>query len=71
VLERLREIGLNIDMLKSEFYVTEVKYLGLIITPEGVKMDPAKVQEILNWEMPKHGKDICAIRRFLGFVNFY
>ena len=34
VLARLREMGLNIDVLKSEFYVTEVKYLGLIITPK-------------------------------------
>ena len=43
VLTRLREMGLNIDVFKSKFYITEIKYLSLIITPEGVKMDSKKV----------------------------
>ena len=47
VLTRLREMKLNIDVLKFKFYVTEIKYLSLIITSEGVKMDSKKIQEIL------------------------
>ena len=58
-------------MFKSKFYVTKVKYLGLIITLEEVKMNPKKIQEILQWKMSKYGKDVRTIRRFLGFVNFY
>ena len=70
VLQRLRDIGLNADIDKCEFFVEEVKYLGLIITTSGIKMDPAKVEAIKNWETPRNG-DIKAVRRFLGFVNFY
>lgn len=70
VLERLRNMGIYVDILKSEFFKTEVKYLGLIIAPDGVKMDPKKVEIIKNWPKPKNG-DVRAVRRFIGFVNFY
>jgi hypothetical protein len=46
VLEKLREAGLPVDIDKCEFYVQEVKYLGLIITPDRLKMDPVKVEAI-------------------------
>lgn len=68
ILQRLRKAGLHADIDKSEFEVQEVKYLGLIITTEGIRMDPAKVLTILNWATPRSVKDILA---FLGFANFY
>ena len=71
VLSRLREMGLRLDILKCEFHVTEVKFLGLVVTPDGVKMDPKKVAQIKSWTKPKNGKDLKGIRGFLGFVNFY
>ena len=68
VLLKLRAAGLPVDIDKCEFHVQEVKYLGLIITPEGLKMDPVKVEAITHWEAPKSVKDI---QSFLGFANFY
>ena len=68
VLERLRRAGLFLDIDKSEFFVTSVKYLGLIITTDGVRMDPKKIEAILNWKSPKNIRDVQA---FLGFANFY
>jgi len=68
VLQRLRELGLRADIKKYEFNVTEVKFLGLIITEGGVKIDLSKVSTILEWETPK---DIKGYRRFIGFVNYY
>ena len=68
VLERLQKAGLYLDIKKCEFFATEVKYLGLIITTEGVKMDPAKIDAIVNWPTPRNLKDVQA---FLGFANFY
>jgi transposase InsO family protein len=68
VLQRLRERGLQLDIDKCEFDVKEVKYLGLIISTDGVKMDPEKLEAIENWETPRSAADIQA---FLGFANFY
>ena len=48
VLEKLRKAGLYLDIKKCEFKVKIVKYLGLIITNEGIKMDPAKMEIIQN-----------------------
>ena len=43
VLSKLRDTGLQIDLKKCDFHVTKTKFLGLIVTTEGMKMDPAKV----------------------------
>ena len=68
VLERLIEFGLQVDISKCEFETQEVKYLGLIISTSGIKMDPAKVACIQEWPQPRSVTDI---QRFLGFCNFY
>ena len=68
VLEALKEAGLQLDIDKSEFHKSEVVYLGYTISTSGIKMDPAKVQAVLDWEAPKNVKDV---RAFLGFANFY
>jgi hypothetical protein len=47
-------------------YKTE--YLGYIIAPEGISMDPEKVRAIKEWKEPIN---IKAIQSFLGFANFY
>jgi len=49
VLQRLRDAGLYINLKKCEFLVIEVKYLRLIITIKGVRMDPKKVCIIMEW----------------------
>ncbi|OCK87673.1 uncharacterized protein K441DRAFT_593109, partial [Cenococcum geophilum 1.58] len=43
---RLKNVGLYINLKKYEFLVIEVKYLKLIITTKGVRMDPKKVRII-------------------------
>ena len=68
VVQRLNEAGLQIDVTKCDFETTRVKYLGLIITPAGIQMDPAKVTTIRNWKEPLRVREL---QRFLGFANFY
>jgi hypothetical protein len=68
VLAALREANLFLDIKKCEFHVKQVKYLGLVITTEGIKMDEEKVDAIRNWPQPRNLKDVQA---FLGFCNFY
>jgi Reverse transcriptase (RNA-dependent DNA polymerase) len=48
VLEATRKAGLQLDIEKCEFHVSEVTYLGLIISTEGIRMDPYKVEAVLN-----------------------
>ncbi|MBW0522688.1 hypothetical protein O181_062403, partial [Austropuccinia psidii MF-1] len=45
-----------------------VEYLGYVVSSEGLKMEQAKVQQILNWPPPRNLK---ALQSFLGFANFY
>lgn len=68
VLRKLQQAGLYLDINKCQFHVQEVKYLGLIITTDGLKMDPQKIDTIVNWKAPRCVKDVQA---FLGFANFY
>ena len=68
MLERLRVIELQVNIEKCEFIVTEVKYLGLIITTQGIKMDPDKDSAVLEWHVSITVKDV---QSFLGFANFY
>lgn len=68
VLERLRKHNLHAKPEKCSFHTTEVEYLGVIITPEGVQMDPSKIKTILDWPTPSTVKQL---QSFLGFANFY
>jgi hypothetical protein len=68
VLERLQKAELYLKLSKCEFHKEEVGFLGYIIGPNGVKMDPAKVSAITTWPTPKSVHDICV---FLGLANFY
>ena len=48
VLEALSKVGLHLKAEKYEFHKTEVKYLGLIISADGVKMDLKKVKAVVE-----------------------
>jgi hypothetical protein len=48
VLNALKEAELQLDIDKCEFYKTEVVYLSYVIGTNGVRMDPGKVQAILD-----------------------
>jgi hypothetical protein len=68
VLERLREAKLYLKPSKCEFHKEEVSFLGYVIGPNGVQMDPSKLAAITSWPIPKSVRDI---RVFLGLANFY
>jgi len=48
VLKRLRAAGLQVDIEKCEFSVIEIKYLSLIITTHEIKMNPEKINAVMN-----------------------
>ena len=68
VLKRLDKAGLSINAKKSHWHKTEVDFLGYIVSAEGIKMSPKKVQAIQEWPVPKKIKHV---QEFLGFANFY
>lgn len=68
VLQRLREYQLYLKAEKCEFHQSTVSFLGYVISAEGVRMEPGKVDAVANWAEPKTVKEL---QRFLGFANFY
>ncbi|KAJ1598572.1 hypothetical protein NDA14_003994 [Ustilago hordei] len=68
VLTRLRSNRLFAKLSKCEFHTKTVEFLGYIIKPTGIEMDPEKVCTVKEWPMPESIHDI---QRFLGFANFY
>ena len=68
VLQCLREAGLQVDIKKTEYHVTRTKYLGFIISTQGLEVDPEKVSTITNWQLPNSVK---GVQSFLSFCNFY
>ena len=53
VLARLREHKLYAKFSKCEFWLDWVQFLGHVLTPDGISVDPSKVQDVLNWKSPK------------------
>jgi Reverse transcriptase (RNA-dependent DNA polymerase) len=68
VLQKLKENDLFLKVEKRTFDAIEIEFLRLIISPDGIKMDPIKVEAIMSWPTPKWVKDVQA---FLGLANFY
>jgi hypothetical protein len=69
VLRRLYKAGLKLDIEKSEFASSEIKYLGFIISAgEGIKINSGKITAIKKWEA---STIIKGVRSFIRFSNFY
>lgn len=53
---------------KCEFGLDEVRFLGHVISKEGVVEDPSKVEDVLGWPRPT---SVHEIRSFLGLTWYY
>jgi len=68
VIKRMEENDLYVKLEKCKWKVREVGFLGVIIGPEGIKMEKKKVKGVLEWPTPKCVKDM---QKFLGLANYY
>ena len=68
ILKRLQENDLYLKPEKCVWKVKEVGVLGVVIGPEGVKMEEDKVKGILEWPVPQNVKDV---QSFMGLANYY
>ncbi|KAF0892149.1 hypothetical protein E2562_013512 [Oryza meyeriana var. granulata] len=64
----LRHQRLFVKHSKCAFGVASISYLGHVISEAGVAMDPAKVQAIHDWPVPRSAR---AVRGFLGLAGYY
>ena len=68
VLQTLREHQLYAKFSKCEFWFTEVRFLGHVVSASGVSIDPEKVEVVMSWERLK---SVFEIRSFLRFAGYY
>jgi hypothetical protein len=68
VLQVLEDNDLYLNTEKCEFEKRKIAYLGFVIEPGKISMDPKKLAGISDWPQPKN---LCQVRSFLGFGNFY
>jgi hypothetical protein len=68
VFERFRDARLKLNPGKCHLLQREVKYLGHIVSPEGISTDPEKLKAVREWPAPK---DKHEVRSFLGLCTYY
>ena len=68
ILRRLEENNLYIKPEKCVWKVRKIRFLGVVIGPNGIEIEKEKVNGVLSWPQPKNVKDI---RKFLGLANYY
>ena len=68
VLARLRECKLKVSADKCFFFQRRVKFLGHVISDQGIETDPEKINKIKNWPIPSNPDEL---RSFLAFAGYY
>ena len=68
VLHTPREKKLYVKLSKCDFWLKEVSFLGHIVSLEGIRVDPTKIEAIVNWKPPRN---VTEVRSFLGLAGYY
>ena len=62
-MQTLRKNQLFAKLSKCDFWLKEVSYLGHIVFAEGIRVDPVKIEAVMNWKRPRSNRG----EKFLGF----
>ena len=68
VLGELRKHGLFANLKKCRFHQEEVRFLGYVVSSQGIRMEEERIDAVKAWPEPKSIRDIQV---FIGFANFY
>ena len=68
MLQKLREHKLYAKFSKCEFWLTEVSFLGHILSHNGISVDPSKIKDVVEWVTPTTVKEVWG---FLGLAGYY
>ena len=71
ILNKLRKNNLFLKPEKCFFEQTEMKFLGVILGPGTIRMDPTKFKGIVDWSPPRTVKGVRAFLRFTGFYRYF
>jgi hypothetical protein len=68
VFQWFREAHLKLNLEKCQLFQKEVRYLGHIVSPEGITTDPEKLEAVREWPTPRNKHEV---RSFLGLCTYY
>ena len=68
VLQTLREKKLYVKLSKCDFWLKEISFLGHIVSAKGIRVDPVKIEAVVNWKPPG---SVTEVRSFLGLAGYY
>ena len=68
VLEVLRKYGLYANLKKCRFHKDKVRFLGFVVSRDGIRMEEERIDAVKKWPEPQSVRDIQV---FIGFANFY
>ena len=68
VFNKLRAAGLKLKPSKCDLFKREIKYLGHVVSNEGVSTDPDKIKSFTEWPQ---ATTVTEVRSFLVFVSYY
>ena len=63
-----QKTGLKVNASKCSFGLKEIPYLGYMVTQQGVKLDPKKVQGIMDLNCTQTVKEVKSLS---GMVQYY
>ena len=68
VIEMLREKKLYAKLSKCDFWLKKVSFVGHIVSAGGIRVDPIKIEDVVNWKPPRN---VTEVRSFLGLAGYY
>jgi hypothetical protein len=67
MLKKAREVNLKLNKKKMKLCLAEVSYMGHLLTSNGIKSDPSKVQAIIDMPAPETKQQVHTL---IGCVNY-
>jgi len=68
VLQELKQNNLYVNAAKCRFFQQEIKFLGHVISADGIAVNKEKVRAVEEWPVPTSSKEV---QRFLGLANYF
>ena len=63
-----RENQLFAKLSKCDFWLKEVSFLGHIVSAEGIRVDPVKIEAVMNWKTPRNVTEVSELSRLLSKI---